>query len=67
MVFQSATGVVDNLAVDRGDGYAIYITDITGNTATFNDNFTSTIVGNRNQYTGLLHGMHSYHRTICRI
>jgi len=56
MEFQSISGVVDNLAIDRGDGTAIYINDITGNTVTFNDNFTSTIVGNRNQYTGVFAG-----------
>ena len=56
MEFQSISGVVDNLAIDRGDGTAIYINDITGNTVTFNDNFTSTIVGNRNQYTGIFAG-----------
>ena len=57
MVFQSAAGIVENLAIDRGDGNAIHIIDITGNTATFNDNFTSNIIGNRNQYTGIFPGL----------
>jgi plastocyanin len=59
MIFQSGAGVVENLAIDRGDGNAIYITDITGDTATFNGNFTSTIIGNRNQYTDLFPGLQS--------
>ena len=56
MVFQNVVGLVNNLAIDRGDGIAIYVTDITGTTATFSDNFTSVIVGNRNQYTGIFPG-----------
>ena len=54
MVFQDITGVVQGLAVDRGDGNGIYIISIDGNTATFNDNFTSNIVGNRNEYSNLI-------------
>ena len=50
MTFKNVAGVVDNLAVDRGDGYAIYITSVAGETATFNDNFTSSIAGNRQEY-----------------
>ena len=50
---QDITGVVENLAVDRGDGNAIYITSVDGNTITFNGNFTREIVGNRNEYTGV--------------
>ena len=53
MVFQDTTGIVPNLAVDRGDGNAIYISSLTGNTATFNDNFVNVIVGNKNTYTGV--------------
>ena len=54
MTFKSVAGIVDNLAVDRGDGYAIYITSVAGDVATFNDNFTSTIPGNRQVYSSLL-------------
>ena len=54
MEFQSISGVVENLAIDRGDGNAIYINNIDGNTATFDGNFTATIIGNRNAYTGIL-------------
>jgi len=37
MIFQDATGIVEDLAIDRGDGTAIYVTDITGNAVTFSD------------------------------
>ena len=59
MVFQDVTGVIENLAIDRGDGNAIYVTDVTGNTATFNGNFVSTIPGNQNQYTAIFPGLES--------
>ena len=48
-----ATGIVEDLAFDRGDGTAIYITDVTGNTLTFSDNLTSNLIGNLNQYTNI--------------
>ena len=57
MIFQDATGVIEDLAVDRGDGYAIYITNITSNTATFSGNFTSKIIGNRQVYTNIFPGL----------
>ena len=53
MQFQDSSGIVNNLAIDRGDGNAIYVTDVSGNTVTFNDNFTREIIGNRNDYTGI--------------
>mgnify|MGYP006073852313 FL=1 len=53
MEFQDATGIVPSLAVDRGDGTAIYITSLDGNTATFSGNFAQIIPGNRQQYTGV--------------
>jgi len=54
MIIANTTGIVENLAIDRGDGTAIYITDITGNTLTFNSNFTSSYIGNSRQYTGII-------------
>lgn len=48
-----ATGIVENLAVDNGAGTAIYVTDITGNTLTFNDDFVSSLTGNSAVYTGV--------------
>ena len=53
MTFKSVAGIVDNLAIDRGDGNAIYITSIDGNTATFNGNFTSNYIGNRQEYSNI--------------
>ena len=53
MEVQDPSGIVQGLAVDRGDGNAIYITGISGNTLTFNDNFTTTYAGNRSQYTNI--------------
>ena len=46
-------GIVENLAVDRGDGFAIYVSSIAGNTLTFSDNFTEPVIGNRTDYTNL--------------
>ena len=54
MEFQNIAGVIPNLAVDRGDGNAIHIISIDGNTATFNANFTDNIVGNRHVYTNVV-------------
>lgn len=54
ITFKSVSGIVENLAIDRGDGNAIYITDITGPTVTFNGNFTNDIAGNKNEYTNLV-------------
>lgn len=48
-----ATGIVDNLAVDRGDGTAIFIESISGNDITFNNPFTATLRGNIEVYSGI--------------
>jgi len=50
---QNVTGIVEDLAFDRGDGYAIYVQSIAGNTITFNSPFTEPVIGNRTQYTNL--------------
>ena len=54
MIFENTSGILENLAIDRGDGNAIYVTDITGNTVTFNSNFTNSYIGNTQQYTGII-------------
>ena len=51
--FQDITGVTENLAIDRGDGEAIYLNNITGNVVTFSDNFVEPIIGNRTNYLGV--------------
>src|SRR5210317_681843 len=48
------TGIVENLAVDRGDGFAIYVSSIAGSTLTFSDNFTEPVIGNTTNYTNLV-------------
>jgi hypothetical protein len=47
------TGIVPNLAVDRGDGVAIFVDEIDGNDIIFSGNFTSPIIGNIEVYTGI--------------
>ena len=49
----SVVGIEPGLAVDRGDGQAIFITDIDGTTLEFSDNFTSNIIGNQVLYSGI--------------
>jgi len=48
-----ATGIITGLAFDRGDGTAIYINQIEGQTLTFNDTFTRPIVGGTATYSGI--------------
>ena len=47
---QSTVGIVENLAVDRGDGTAIYVTDITPSYVDFSGNFTSNVISNIRTY-----------------
>ncbi len=49
----NATGIVNNLAVDRGDGYAIYVSEVSGNTVSFSGNFTSTQIANIKSYSNV--------------
>ena len=48
-----ATGIVQGEAIDRGDGTAIHVTTIVGNTLNFDGNTTGAIVGNTVSYTGI--------------
>jgi len=48
-----ATGIVENLAVDRGDGIAIYVNSILSNDITFSDPFTAELVGNTVSYNSV--------------
>ncbi len=47
----NSTGIVPNLAVDRGDGFAVYVTEIDGNQVTFSGSFTSPVIANTQSYT----------------
>jgi hypothetical protein len=50
---QNSTGIVNNLAVNRGDNTAIYVTNVVGNTITFSDSFTAPVVGNIQTYNNI--------------
>jgi hypothetical protein len=47
------TGVIPNLAVDRGDGTAIYVTSAEGSTVNFSGPFTDNKVANTLTYTNI--------------
>ena len=48
-----ATGIVQGEAIDRGDGTAIHVTTIVGNTLNLDGNTTADIVGNTVSYTAI--------------
>lgn len=49
----SSAGIVPGLAVDRGDGNAIFVTDIVGNQIEFSDPFVANLTGNNVSYTNI--------------
>ena len=46
-----ATGIVPNLALDRGDGTAVYVQSVAGNTINLSGPLTAGLTGNRAAYT----------------
>jgi hypothetical protein len=48
-----ATGIITGLALDRGDGQAIFVSGVVGTTITFDGNFSSSKIGNTTTYNGL--------------
>tara|TARA_B100001057_G_scaffold372893_1_gene377278 strand:+ start:41676 stop:48338 length:6663 start_codon:yes stop_codon:yes gene_type:complete len=50
---QNVSGIVNGLGLNRGDGYATFVTNVVGNTVTLSDALTADFVGNTVQYTGL--------------
>ena len=50
---QSATGIQQNMAADKGDGSATLVNTVVGNTITFSDATTNDIKGNYVQYIGV--------------
>ena len=48
-----ATGIVPNLALDRGDGTAVYVTSIVGTTVNVSGAFTTGFTSNKVTYTGI--------------
>jgi hypothetical protein len=49
----STTSISPGLVFDRGNGQALIVTDVTGNTVTFSGALTSAIIGTTKTYTGL--------------
>ena len=49
----STTGISQGLVFDRGDGQAVLVTDVTGNTVTLQNPLTSAIVGTSASVLGL--------------
>ena len=49
----SSAGIVQNSVIDRGDGYAVAITNIAGNNLTLSGPLTQNLIGDITQYTGL--------------
>jgi len=47
---ESSVGIVENLAVDRGDGFAAFISSINGNDIEFDRNFTQPLTANKKTY-----------------
>ena len=48
-----ATGIISDLAIDRGDGTAVYVTSVAGNNITLSDTLTSPIIGENTTYTAV--------------
>lgn len=48
-----ATGVVQDLAVDQGDGFATYVQTVVGSNITFTEPFVTDIKGNTTTYTAV--------------
>jgi len=48
-----ATGIVPNLALDRGDGTAIYVNSVVGSTVNMSGAFTTNYVANIETYTNV--------------
>jgi len=53
IIVNNTTGISAGLVFDRGDGYAINVTDVTGNTVSLGGSLTSTILGTNQSYAGL--------------
>ena len=49
----NTSGIIPNLAVNRGDGTAMFITSVVGNTLNFSDEFTSPVIANSATYTNI--------------
>ena len=50
---EDTTGIVNNLAVDRGDGVAMYVTNVQPTFIQFDDVFTSEVIANTKTFVGV--------------
>ena len=50
---EDTTGIINNLAVDRGDGVAMYVNNVQPTFIDFDDTFTTEIIANNKIFTGL--------------
>jgi len=53
IVVNNTTGISAGLVFDRGNGSAVNVTDVTGNTVSLGGALTSAILGTNESYTGL--------------
>jgi len=53
IIVNNTAGISAGLVFDRGDGYAINVTDVTGNTVSLGGALTSAILGTNQSYAGL--------------
>lgn len=50
---ENPTGIIDDLAVDNGDGTAMFVESISGNDIIFTDIFQNDIIGNKTLYENI--------------
>lgn len=53
LTVESSIGILEDLAADRGDGFAIFVNNITGNTLQFSQGFNNPIIGNTTTYNNV--------------
>ena len=53
LVVSSTTGLLPGLVVNRGDGIALAVTDVQGNTVTLSGPITSQLIGTNQTYSGV--------------
>jgi hypothetical protein len=53
IVVDNTTGIVPGMVIDRGDGTAVQVADISGNTVTLSGALTAQTLGSTQSYTGL--------------
>ena len=50
---EDSAGVIQNSVIDRGDGFAVTIINVTGNNLTLSSPLTQPLIGDRTNYTGV--------------